>query len=222
MSFHGIFRDRRHAGQELADRLPEFRNSGALVVALPRGGVPVAEVIASGLDLELDVLVVRKIGAPGNPEFAVGAIGPGGVFVMNDRAATRYPDEEDFMEQTVARERAELRRREELYRAGQPPLAVEGRAILLVDDGLATGATMRAAIRVLRHLGAGRCVVAVPVASRDAVALVGKEADEVVCVLTPWGFRGVGQFYEDFSQTTDEEVLGLLAKPRERNKQSPP
>lgn len=205
------FKDRRDAGRKLAAALAGWRGQpGLLVLGLPRGGVPVAWEIAHALGAPLDVLVVRKLGYPGQEEYAMGAIASGGVRFMDD-SPLAWPVSEAEVEAVVAREQAELVRRERLYRGERPPLALGGRVLLLVDDGLATGATMRAAVMAARAGRPQRIVVAVPVASREAVQSVASVADEVVSAFTPEHFRAVGLWYQDFGQTSDEEVCRLLA-----------
>lgn len=210
------FADRREGGQALAPLLEAYRGRrDALVLGLPRGGVPVAYEIAHALALPLDVLIVRKLGAPGNPELALGAIASGGARYLNDevvRLTGAGPGEVDRVEQA---ERAELQRRETLYRGHRPPLDLEHRTVILVDDGIATGASMRAAVRAARAAGASRIVVAVPVAPEDAAERFRGIADEFVCVRAPHGFYAVGQFYRHFDQTGDEEVRELLARAQE-------
>ncbi|MDM0017918.1 phosphoribosyltransferase [Variovorax saccharolyticus] len=205
------FKNRSDAGRALAGALAAWRGQpNLLVLGLPRGGVPVASEVASALNAPLDVLVVRKLGHPGQEEFAMGAIASGGVRYL-DESTLAWPVPAAEVEAVVRREQAELARRERLYRGERPPLALEDRVLLLVDDGLATGATMRAAVMAVRAGRPQRIVVAVPVASREALQSVGLVADEVVCVFTPEHFRAVGQWYEDFGQTSDEEVCRLLA-----------
>ena len=206
------FRDRTQAGRALAEQLGAWAGHPEVVVlALPRGGVPVAAPVAQALGAPLDVLVVRKLGHPLEPEFALGAIAGGGVQVMNPLTGLPPVSEADLAE-VVAHEQAELQRREQAYRGDRPPCALGGRVAILVDDGLATGASMLAAVRAARAAGAARVVVAVPVASREAMALVGAEADEVHSVQVPEPFRAVGLWYRDFEQTGDEEVRSLLAQ----------
>jgi putative phosphoribosyl transferase len=204
------FKDRRDAGRALAQALDAWRgHPDLLVLALPRGGVPVGWEVAQALHAPLDVLVVRKLGFPGHEEYAMGAIASGGVRVMADPSAG-WPVSREALKAVVAREQAELSRRELHYRGDRPPLALAGRVLLLVDDGLATGATMRAAVMAARA-GAPHCiVVAVPVASREAVRNLSAVADEVVSVLTPEDFQAVGLWYADFDQTSDAEVCRLL------------
>lgn len=209
-----IFKDRIDAGRALAEAVARrVAESDVCVLALPRGGVPVAAEVARRLGAPLDVLVVRKIGAPGQPELAVGALASGDVLVMNDALTPYFSGAEEAIEATVRRERAELARRERAYRGERPPLEVKGRTAILVDDGIATGSTMRAAIQALRERQARRIIVAVPTAPPDACEILRESADEVVCVDTPEPFIAVGRWYRDFEQTTDEEVRALLAKP---------
>ena len=207
------FRDRTDAGHELAGTLQPFaRSAKTIVLGLPRGGVPVAHEIARELELPLDVVVVRKVGAPGQPELAMGAVASGGARVVNDDVLAHFADAEAVFAALAEQELVEVERREALFRAGRGPLRVQDRVCIVIDDGLATGATMEAAVRALRTLGATRIVVAVPVASRDAVSRLKRSADEVVCLLEPLWFRAVGQWYEDFGQTSDAEVARLLAE----------
>src|SRR6202023_636023 len=209
----GLFRDRREAGRVLAERLAAYANRpDVLVLALPRGGVPVAYEVARALGAPLDVFVVRKLGVPGHEELAMGAIATGGVRVLNDQIVQRLRIPEYIVDAVAAREQPELRRRERLYRGGRPPPQVRGRTVILVDDGLATGATMRAAIMALRQLQPARIIVAIPTASPETCEELKAEVDEVVCAITPEPFLAVGHWYEDFSQTTDEEVRDLLAR----------
>ncbi|GIG61431.1 hypothetical protein Lfu02_58030 [Longispora fulva] len=205
------YRDREHAGLVLAELVAVEADLGAdpLVLGLVRGGVPVAAALAGALRLPLDALVVRKLGVPGAPEVAFGALGPAGVRVINDDIAIHLDDRE--MAAVEHREAVELVRREELYRAGRPAPELKGRTALIVDDGLATGATARAAVAVARLLGADRVLVAAPVGSPEAVDLVAGEADGVVCPEVPARFMAVGLSYADFGQVPDTEVLRLLA-----------
>jgi putative phosphoribosyl transferase len=202
------YRDRAAAGERLADLLaPYGGRDDVTVLGLVRGGVPVAAVVAARLGAPLDVLVVRKLGVPGAPELAFGALGSG-VTVFNEEIAALLPYAD--IEAVRRREEVELHRREELYRGGRPPLDLAGRTAVIVDDGLATGATARASVPVARALGAARVVVAVPVGAPDAVAELLRVADEVVCPLAPPGFGAVSRYYDRFPQTTDAEVLELL------------
>lgn len=204
------YRDRAAAGLILADRLATIADHAAVIVlGLVRGGVPVAAAVAGRLGLPLDALVVRKLGLPQAPEVAFGAVGPGGVRIVNEGVAGRVgPDE---VTEVIRREVAELERRERLYRAGRPPLRLDGRTALVVDDGLATGATARAAVAVCRQLSADRVLVAVPVGSPEAYQALAKEADEVLCPLLPADFGAVSRFYVDFHEVSDEEVAATLA-----------
>lgn len=206
------FFDRNAAGQELAQRLTHYKDQkDVLVLGLPRGGVPVAFAVAQFLQVPLDVMVVRKLGAPGQPEFAIGAIASGDVTLINE-GVSAWLASSDAIERTAAAEHIELERRERTFRGGHSPLVATDRIVILVDDGAATGATMRAAVRAVRKLHAKKVVVALPVASMEACELLTNEADEVICLGTPAGFYAVGQWYEEFSQTTDEEVTDLLAR----------
>ena len=207
-----VFHDRRHAGRELAGVLGGYRQrSEVLVLALPRGGVPVGFEVAEALHAPLDVFIVRKLGAPGHEEYAIGAIASGGVRVLNDDVLRQIPVSQQAIEAVARREQAELVRREASYRGSKPPLDVRGKTVVVVDDGLATGSTMRAAVRALRAMDAGSIVVAVPVAARETCEEFRAEVDDIVCLRTPEPFQAVGLWYEDFTQTTDEEVHELLA-----------
>ena len=203
------FKNRSEAGHALAQRLGGY-DSDALLLALPRGGVPVAVEVARALNAELDVFVVRKLGAPGQPELALGAVASGGVRVLNDALVSRLGVSEADLEKVAARERQEVQRREQLYRGERAALKLEGRTVILVDDGLATGASMRAAVTALHQKELAKLVVAVPVAAPDTCAALEKEVDEVVCVATPTPFYGVGRWYTNFRQVTDDEVRDLL------------
>jgi predicted phosphoribosyltransferase len=207
------FRDRFQAGRYLAEELGRYQGRGDVVVlALPRGGVPVAFEVARALDASLDIFVVRKLGVPGHEELAFGAISSGDVRVLNHDVVRSLSLARDLIELVSARERKELERRENAYRDGGPPLDVDGRTVILVDDGLATGATMLAAVRALRQQNPREVVVAVPVASRQACDEFRAEVDDIVCAATPEPFYAVGEWYENFTQTTDEEVRNLLAQ----------
>jgi predicted phosphoribosyltransferase len=212
------FRDRAEGGRELAEHLRAYaERPDAIVLGLARGGVPVAYEVASALDLPLDVFLVRKLGVPGHEELAMGAIASGGVRVMNAEVTGALELPAEAIEEATERERRELDRRERSYREGRAPAAVEGRTVLLVDDGLATGSSMRAAVRALRERDAARIVVAVPVAPAEACAVLEAEADAVVCARRPAHFRAVGVWYDDFEQTTDDDVRALLARSRGRS-----
>lgn len=207
------FHDRTHAGRILAQRLDAYaKRPDVVVLALPRGGVPVAFEVARALGAPLDVFVVRKLGVPGHEEFAMGAIATGGVFVLNHEIVRALGLPDQVIEAVAARERQELERRERLYRDDRPALDVRGKTVILIDDGLATGATMYAAVQALRHMQPATIVVAVPVASPETCHAFVAEVDEIVCAVTPQRLRAVGLWYEDFPQTTDEEVRAYLAR----------
>jgi putative phosphoribosyl transferase len=205
------FIDRREAGRRLAGELQRFADERPVIVALPRGGVPVAVEIARALNAPLDLLAVRKLGAPGRPEFAVGAVAEDRVGVFDEGRSSATGMTQDLLDRTLDREAAELERRVAAYRHGRPPISVDGRTVILVDDGLATGLTDLAAVRAVRGRGAARVVVAAPVASREAVTLLRREADDVVCVMVSQSLRSIGEWYEDFSEVADAEVTALLA-----------
>jgi predicted phosphoribosyltransferase len=208
------FRDRADAGRQLAQKLLSYLNrNDVLVLALPRGGVPVAYEVARELNAPLDVFLVRKLGLPGHEELAMGAIATGGVRVLNDEVLRHYHVAPEAIERATAREREELERREQLYRQGRPAPEIAGRVAILVDDGLATGSTMRAAVAGVRPQQPARIVVAVPVAARSTCREFEREVDEVACAEMPERFYAVGSWYEDFAQTSDEEIRELLARP---------
>jgi predicted phosphoribosyltransferase len=207
-----LFRDRRQAGEVLADLLGEYGGRAEVtVLALPRGGVPVGYEVAAALGVPLGVFLVRKLGVPGQPELALGAIASGGVSVLNGEVIGSLGIDPETVRAVAEREATELARREERYRAGLPPVSLAGRVAILVDDGLATGASMRAAVVALRELHPARIVVAVPVAAEGSLAELEKLADEVVCAETPSPFGAVGSAYQDFTQVTDREARELLA-----------
>lgn len=209
------FRDRIHAGELLAKRLAAYAGRpDVIVLALPRGGVPVGYAVAKALRVPLDVLVVRKLGVPGHEEFAMGAIASGGEYVLNHDLVQMAGIPGQLIEAAARRGLAELERREQLYRAGRPPLQLRGCTVILVDDGLATGATMQVAVKAVRKAQPARVIVAVPVGSPDTCSEMDMDADEVICDRTPEPFHAVGLWYEDFSQTSDEEVQKLLDEAR--------
>ncbi len=206
-----LFKDRRAAGQVLAEELAAYANRpDALVLALPRGGVPVAFEVAKALNAPLDVFLVRKLGVPGQEELAMGAIASGGVRVLNEDVVRSLNLSEATIDQVAAKEQQELERRERLYRDDRPAPDVRDRTVILVDDGLATGATMRAAVTALRQQQPARIVVAVPISSPETCHDFENEVDEIICAQTPQPFYSVGLWYNNFSQTTDEEVRDLL------------
>jgi predicted phosphoribosyltransferase len=207
------FRNRTDAGRQLAEKLASYANRpDVLVLALPRGGVPVGGEVARALGAPLDVFLVRKLGVPGYEELAMGAVATGEVRVLNDEIVRGLGISEHEIDAIVAREMQELARRERLYRGDRLPPDVADRTVILVDDGLATGATMRAAIQALRQQKPARIVVAVPTASPDTCEALKVEADDVICAMSPEPFFAVGHWYEDFTQTTDDEVRELLAR----------
>jgi putative phosphoribosyl transferase len=212
-----IYRNRTEAGRLLAPLLGEYANrKDTIVLALPRGGLPVADEIARSLGAPLDVLVVRKLGLPWQPELAAGAIAPGGVLVVNPEVKAEVPELEQVLAPVTSRERAELQRRELLYREGKPPTEVRDRIAIVVDDGIATGATMHAAVLALRAMRARSVVVAIPVAARRAVTNLERIADRVICLQQPVSFFAVGQWYQDFPQLDDAEVVASLTRAAER------
>jgi predicted phosphoribosyltransferase len=204
------FTDRTEAGRELADALSRFGDRDDVVVhALPRGGVPVGYEVAVALDAPLDVIVVRKIGAPGHEELAMGAVASGGAIVRNERVIADLGIDDATFDHVARRKRGEVRERELRFRGGRPAPPVEGKTVIVVDDGIATGSTIQAAVRVLRPRAPSHIVVAVPVAPRDAIDLLREIADEVVCLVTPTPFLAVGSYYREFSQVQDYEVRGI-------------
>jgi putative phosphoribosyl transferase len=216
------FRDRNQGGRVLAQKLSHYRDhSDAVVLALPRGGVPVGYQVARALNAPLDVFIVRKLGVPGHEEYAMGAIASGGITVMNPDAA-RVPIPQSAIDEIVNREQHELQRRERLYRGNRAPIDIAARIAIVVDDGLATGSSMHAAVAAIRKKNPARLVVAVPVAAPEACQDFENEADEVVCALTPQPFQAVGLWYQDFDQTRDEEVQALLEAARAREASSAP
>ncbi len=207
------FANRTEAGRLLAEKLVNYAGrADVIVLGLPRGGVPVAFEVAQRLGALLDVFIVRKLGVPGFEELAAGAIASGGVRVLNEDVMRAIPHADEAINAITARETAELERREQIYREGRPPPELRDRIVILVDDGLATGATMRAAVKALRERGAAKIVVAVPVGPPDTCHELEERADETICLSTPEFFQAVGQYYEDFSQTSDEDVRELLSQ----------
>jgi putative phosphoribosyl transferase len=208
-----LFRDRAEAGRILAEKLRHFANNQSVVLlALPRGGVPVAHPVAQTLRAPLDVFVVRKLGLPGHEELAMGAIASGGVLVLNEEIVSQIPNADRIVAGVAAMEAKELERREALYRGERPPVDVRQKVVILVDDGAATGATMKAAVLALRKREAAKIVTAVPVGAPETCDELRNLADESICAIEPQSFRAVGQFYRDFSPTTDKEVQELLVR----------
>jgi len=212
------FQDRLEAGELLGEKLKAYANNPDVVVlALPRGGVPVGAQVARKLHAPFDVFVVRKLGLPGHPELAMGAIASGGVRVLNGDVINTLRIRDEVINAVTAEEYQELKRREQSYRDNLPPPEVDGKTVIIVDDGIATGSTMVAAISALRQLNAGRVVVATPTVARSTYEYLRQNADDVVAVIVPEEFYGVGQWYEDFSQTSDEEVHQLLGQMNHRD-----
>jgi predicted phosphoribosyltransferase len=211
------FTNRREAGIELASKLRQYAGRNDVVVlALPRGGVPVAFEVAEALDVPLDIFLVRKLGLPGHPELAMGAIASGGVRVLNEDVVRWYGVPDRAIEAVARQELTELERREREYRQGRPMIDLRGKTVILVDDGLATGSTMKAAVEAVRRLGPAHVIVAVPVGAPSTCEELTDITDETVCARTPEPFSAVGQWYYDFSQTTDEEVRQLLEEHAKR------
>jgi predicted phosphoribosyltransferase len=216
------FENREAAGRQLAEKLDRYAGrDDAIVLGLPRGGVPVAYEVAKHLRAPLDVFIVRKLGVPGFEELAAGAIASGGVRVLNEDVMRAIPYADEAIEAVTAKETSELERREQIYREGRPAPELRGRIVILVDDGLATGATMRAAVKALKQRGAAKIVVAVPVGPPDTCRELAEEADETICLSTPVFFQAVGQYYEDFSQTSDEDVRELLSSAAQKSGDQP-
>ena len=208
-----IFRDRTEAGQVLASKLTKYLNQvNTVILALPRGGVPVAYEIGKELGLPVDIFVVRKLGVPGHEELAMGAIASGGVRHINRDVVDQLRIDSETIDVASRREQKEIERREQLYRGQRPPVDVRNKTVILVDDGLATGSTMRAAIAALRQHRPARIVVAVPAAAPQTCSEIADEVDEIICAATPEPFYAVGQWYREFSQTTDDEVRELLGR----------
>jgi putative phosphoribosyl transferase len=217
------FPNRRQAGKKLAAKLKKYAHRpDVLVLALPRGGVPVAYEIARALNAPLDVFLVRKLGVPNDEELAMGAIASGGVRVLNEEVTSRFRFPESVIDEVASREQKELERRESLYRGARPAPNVKGRMVILTDDGLATGSTMRAAATALRRLGPLKIIVAVPVGAAETCEEFRSEVDEVVCAATPEPFMAVGAWYSEFSQTSDDEVRDLLKRAASQQPDSSP
>lgn len=216
-----IFADRVIAGQSLKTPLSHYAHQPKVVVlALPRGGVPVAYEVATALNVRLDVMLVRKLGMPSHEEYAMGAIASGGVKILNEQALQAYGVDDSQLNQVLEREARELRRREQAYRVGRAPLQLKDQTVILVDDGMATGASMMAAVHAVRTHSPARIVVAVPVAASEPVETLRGEVNEVVCPLVPQWLISVGYWYQDFPQVTDEEVMALLTRAWAREAQT--
>lgn len=210
------FRDRRDAGKKLAERLARYRDERPVVFALPRGGAPVGYEVALALEAPLDVLVARKLGAPDQPEFGIGAVAPGGVRVLNEGVVRRLGIPDEYLDRITHQETAEVERRLRHFRGDRPETDVSGRTAILVDDGLATGVTAMAAVEALRLRGPERIVLAAPVCAAQTAALFRSEIDELVCLKCPPDLGAIGFWYQDFDQTPDEEVVRLLEDRRQR------
>ncbi len=206
-----LFKDRKEAGAQIAHRLAPYKNHPkAIVIGLPRGGVVLAAEVAKALSLSLDVVCPRKIGAPINPEFAIGAITETGEGIFDFKAIRYMSVTDDYIESKVAEEKEQAMRRLALFRKGMPPRDLKDKTVLIVDDGLATGSTMKAAIQSIKAEGAGKIVAAVPVSPVDTLEEVSEMVDEIVCIAAPPSFQAVGQFYENFSETTDDDVIEIM------------
>jgi len=206
-----MWRDRREAGRYLAEALEEFKNKDVLVLAIPRGGVVVGDEVATALNAALDVVVPRKIGAPFNPELAIGAIAADGSKVLDQNLIQRLDVSEEYLKKEIERQTEEIKRRISEYRGDRPPLEIEEKTVILVDDGVATGATTLAAIKYLRNKKPAQIILAIPVGPPDTVEKLKKEVDRLICLSIPSLFYAVGQFYEQFEQTTDQEVVDIIS-----------
>jgi putative phosphoribosyl transferase len=213
-----IFKNRRDAGQKLAEKLTEFKNQkDTIILALPRGGVVTAFEIAKVLNLPLDLVVPRKIGAPDNEEYAIGAITESGEGIFNQEAIDSLKITKEYLDRKVAEEKKEAERRLKTYRQDRPPLNLENKTVIIVDDGIATGLTMRAAIKSVKEKKAKKVIVAVPVSAKDSLKIIADEVDQIIYLDAPLFFGAVGAFYQDFGQTTDEEVIDLMKKSKNFN-----
>lgn len=208
-----MFKNRTDAGRKLAQALEKYKNAAnTVILALPRGGVVVGYQVAKKLNLPLDIVVPRKIGAPGNPEFAIGAITETGEGIFDEETIKTYNISKDYIENEIKKEKAEAERRLKLYRGKRPCLVLTGKTVIVLDDGLATGLTMRAAIKTVKARNPRRIVVAIPIGPPDSIEMIKREVDEIIYLDAPFFFGAVGAFYEEFSQTTDEEVIELLER----------
>jgi putative phosphoribosyl transferase len=219
MESGGSFRDREDAGRKLAERMAGYRGESPIVFALPRGGVPVGYEIAHALEAPLDIFIARKLGAPGREEFGIGAVAQGGVRVLNERAVEALKISEEYIERVAKEETEEIERRLLILRGDRPEPEVEGRTAVLVDDGLATGVTARAAVEALRRRNPGRLVLAVPVCAAQSVELLRPEVDELVCLEAPSNLMAISLWYQDFYQVGDEQVVDLLERARRERKE---
>ena len=215
------FVDRSDAGQRLAEKLKPYAGDRPVIFALPRGGVPVGAEVARSLEAPLEVIVSRKLGAPDQPEFGIGAVAPRGVRVLNERAVRILGIPEDYLERVTERESAEVERRLRLFRGDRPYPNLDGRTAILVDDGLATGVTARAALHTLRRMRPGKLVLAVPVCAPQTASLIKSEADDLICLVAPTNLEAIGLWYRDFRQVPDEEVVRLLEEARRRTGPEP-
>lgn len=207
-----IFKDRVDAGRQLAAMLHSYRNADAVVIAIPRGGVVVGYEIAKELGIPLEIIIPRKIGAPNQPEYAIGAVAGDDITMINEQVVEQLRIPRSYIVDEAARQRKEIARRSQLYSTGRSPVSLAGKTAILVDDGIATGYTMIAAARVIRKMNPARLIIAVPVAPPDSIGMMRREADDVVVAATPEPFSAVGYWYHEFSQTTDEEVIDLLRR----------
>jgi putative phosphoribosyl transferase len=209
-----IFQNRQQAGAQLARQLKKYKGKRTVVLAIPRGGVVVGGKVAQALSCPLDVIIPRKVRAPGNPEFAIGAIGPHEQIFLDQKILDQYKIPKDYLNAEIGRQGVEMERRERVYREGRPSLVLKGKTVILVDDGIATGATTRVAIKSIKCQRPKKLILGVPVGPKEAMTVLEKEVDEVVCLATPEPFYAIGQFYQEFDQTTDKEVVGVLRRAR--------
>lgn len=213
-----VFRNRGHAGELLAKQLEKYKGKDTVVLAIPRGGVVVGQVVAEMLGVPLDIIITRKIGAPGNPEFAIGAIGPENEIVLNRQVIEAMRIRREYINAEVGRQGLEMERRERMYRQDRARLALKGKTVLLVDDGVATGANTEVAIKAVRKQKPKKLILAVPVGPKETMERLKALVDELICLVVPTPFYAVGQFYQDFSQTSDEEVIRILKSKKQKLK----
>lgn len=207
-----IFKNRKQAGEQLAQQLKKHQGKSTIVLAIPRGGVVVGREVAQALDCPLDVIIPRKLGAPGNSEFGIGAIGPYNQIFLDEDVIGQYQISKEYINAEIGRQGLEMERRERVYRGGKPPLILKDKTVVLVDDGIATGATTRAAIRSVKCQNPKELILAVPVGPKETISSLETEVDRVVCLATPEPFYAIGQFYQEFSQNTDQQVVEILQK----------